>query len=50
MVEKLVWRLADHDPRVISVSLVCDILQALIGKKFLKSIDNTDIKKKLEIT
>lgn len=40
MVEKLVSRLADLDPKVIPICLVCDILQAHLGKKFLKSEDN----------
>lgn len=44
MIEKSVWTLADHDPRIMSFSLVCHSLQGLIGRKFLKLIDNIDIK------
>lgn len=44
MAGKFVWRLADHDPRVVSISLVCESLHMLTGRKFLKSIDNIDLK------
>lgn len=48
MAGKFVWRLADHDPRVVSISLVCESLHMLIGRKFLsiynQSIYNIDLK------
>lgn len=44
MVGKFVCRLADHDPRVVSISLVCESLHMFIGRKFSKSIDNIDLK------
>lgn len=47
MIEKPVLRLTDHASRVISIWLVCDILQAFIGRKFFKSMDNIGIKKNM---
>ena len=44
MAGKFVWRLADHDPRVVSISLVRESLHMLIGRKFSKSIDNATLK------
>jgi len=34
MAKKLISRLADHDPRGIPICLVCDVLQALLSRKF----------------
>lgn len=36
--------MADHDPRVVSISLVRESLHMLIGRKFSKSIDNATLK------